>query len=89
MQRPVKIYPPVSVDLVGGLACGTATSAGVTADVAIGMPPQTFDEKDHLNHRYHVKRAVFLASVAEYLEQQADVKVHAWSLLNNDNRCFH
>lgn len=81
------MYPPASVALVGGLACGTATTAAVIADVALQMPGRMFDEKDQLNHRYHVKRALFLACLAEYLERQPDVKVQGWSLLNNDSRC--
>ena len=80
------MHPPKVVSLVGSLAYGTATTGTIVADMAVEMPRETFDEKDYLNHRYHVKRAVYLTCVAEYLEQQACIKVRGWDLMNNDSR---
>ena len=87
LQRPLKVHPPLAVNLIGSLAFGTATAEDVIADVAMEMPRESFDEKDHLNHRYHVKRAVYLTSVAQFLEQQTGVKICGWGLINHDSRC--
>ena len=58
----------------------------MVADVAIEMPRAFFERKDHLNDRFHVKRASYISAVAAHLESRG-FKPLTWVVLNNDSRC--
>ena len=85
LQRRMSLLPPASVSLVGSVARGTALAPDVVADVAIEMPAACFEGKDHINHRFHVKRAVYISAVAAHLKSR-DFKRLTWVVLNHDPR---
>lgn len=85
MQHKMSAMPPAAVDLIGSLAMGTAVGRDAVADVAMEMPGACFEGKDHLNHRYHVKRALYLTAVAAHL-RSCGYKRLTWVLMNEDAR---
>ncbi|XP_077202495.1 nucleolar protein 6 [Paroedura picta] len=62
-----RFLPPVSVKVVGSYLLGTCIKPEVNVDVALTLPREIFQDKDHLNQRYHRKRALYLAHVASHL----------------------
>ena len=64
---------------------GTAVGRDAVADVAMEMPSACFESKDHLNHRYHVKRALYLTAVAAHLRSYGFKRL-TWVLVNDDAR---
>ncbi len=85
LQRKWTAAPPTSVDLIGSFGTETAVGSGVVADVALEMPSGCFEGKDHLNHRYHVKRAAYLSVVAAHLKSRG-IKRLSWVVVNHDAR---
>ena len=81
----MSVLPPASVSLVGSLPRDTAVGSDVVVDVAIEMPKRCFEGKDHLNHRYHVKRAVYLTAVAAHLKARGFKRLN-WVVTNHDPR---
>jgi U3 small nucleolar RNA-associated protein 22 len=79
------LSPPASISLVGSVAKGTALGPDVVADVAIEMPRAMFEGKDHLNDRFHVKRAIYISAVAAHLKSLGFKRL-TWVVLNNDPR---
>eukprot|EP01048_Picozoa_sp_COSAG05_P017212 COSAG05_NODE_2316_length_3241_cov_1.737110_2_plen_373_part_00 len=73
--------PPQEVEFIGSIASGTAVSSGEVldgtytntrgqvqnVDIALQMPRSCFLAKDHLNHKYSDKRALYLAVVLRVL----------------------
>ncbi len=62
---------PSAVHLVGSwpLKAATKRPEGVDVDLALVMPSELFQEKDHMNLRYAHKRAFYLAVVASAIQQ--------------------
>ena len=85
LQRKWTAAPPASVHLIGSVATETAMASDVVADVAIEMPSTCFEGKDHLNHRYHVKRAAYLSLMAAHLKSRG-IKRLSWVVVNHDAR---
>ncbi|XP_026569693.1 nucleolar protein 6 [Pseudonaja textilis] len=75
LQLPFKVkgkfhfLPPVEVNVVGSYLLGTCIKPDVNVDVAVIMPKEAFQEKDNLNQRYHRKRALYLAHLAQHLAE--------------------
>jgi U3 small nucleolar RNA-associated protein 22 len=78
----ITFKPPSSVKAVGGHSYGGALSFNTNnregkdgkeedttpaIDVAIEMPSSCFNEKDYLDHRYHLKRMVYLKHIQKQL----------------------
>eukprot|EP00123_Amoebidium_parasiticum_P006098 comp17152_c0_seq1/m.15971 comp17152_c0_seq1/g.15971 ORF comp17152_c0_seq1/g.15971 comp17152_c0_seq1/m.15971 type:complete len:1225 (-) comp17152_c0_seq1:790-4464(-) len=72
-QQPIKFqfHTPVSVNLIGSYLIRTVTRPDFNVDVAVEIPKEVFDHKDHLNYRYHAKRACYLAVLAKALTQDS------------------
>ena len=85
VQRKWSALPPAGVYLIGSLATETAVGSDVIVDVAIEMPSACFEGKDHLNHRYHVKRALYLTAVVAHLKKRGFEQT-SWVLVNHDAR---
>ncbi len=79
--------PPASVDVVGSYPLQAAARPAVTVDVAVTIPSAWFIDKDQLNHRYHAKRAAYLAHIAKRLRKKPEFADQSWELLNGDARC--
>uniref|UniRef100_A0A8C5RMW5 Nucleolar protein 6 n=1 Tax=Laticauda laticaudata TaxID=8630 RepID=A0A8C5RMW5_LATLA len=75
LQLPFKVkgkfhfLPPVEVNVVGSYLLGTCIKPDVNVDLAVIMPKEVFQEKDNLNQRYHRKRALYLAHLAQHLAE--------------------
>ncbi|KAJ1982448.1 U3 snoRNP protein, partial [Dimargaris verticillata] len=65
----VGFEPPSVVNVVGSFPLQTAcrTRHGSNVDLIVEMPASLFTNDDRLNHRYHGKRAFYLAVVAGIL----------------------
>ena len=87
LQVPLSFKPPSQVKLIGAWAHRTALGTNDYVDVSVDMPKSCFREKDQLNHRYHAKRAMYLAAIAEGLKKSKMFKEHEWGVLDNDARC--
>ncbi|GLC36668.1 hypothetical protein PLESTM_000487400 [Pleodorina starrii] len=61
------VKPPAAVTLVGSYAARAVARPDTTVDVAVQLPTDFLAPKAHLNHRYHVQRAVYLLAVARHL----------------------
>ncbi|XP_033020116.1 nucleolar protein 6 [Lacerta agilis] len=65
-----RFLPPAEVKVVGSYLLGTCIKPEVNVDVAVTMPKEIFQDKDHLNQRYHRKRALYLACLAQHLAKK-------------------
>eukprot|EP00058_Branchiostoma_floridae_P009064 XP_002594552.1 hypothetical protein BRAFLDRAFT_279825 [Branchiostoma floridae] len=62
--------PPTSMKVVGSYLLGFCTKPGMNVDVLLEIPKECLQAKDYLNHRYHRKRALYLACLAASLDKQ-------------------
>ncbi|KAG0049577.1 hypothetical protein BGZ83_005586 [Gryganskiella cystojenkinii] len=82
---------PSAMHLVGSFPLKTVAKAreGWSVDVAVEMPEELFQEKDHMNYRYFYKRAYYLSVLAAAIQEKksgmAAGKIE-FSTLNGDQR---
>ncbi|KAF9902688.1 hypothetical protein BX616_001852 [Lobosporangium transversale] len=82
---------PPAMHLVGSfpLKAVSKTRCGWSVDVAVEMPEELFQEKDHMNYRYFYKRAYYLAVLAAAIQDKksgmSSCKTE-FSTLNGDQR---
>jgi len=71
-QYKLEYQKPVNINVVGSHALKLATRTNTTCviDMVVTMPPELFQEKDYLNHRYFYKRAFYLGCIAAGLQKQ-------------------
>uniref|UniRef100_A0A672TEN5 Nucleolar protein 6 n=1 Tax=Strigops habroptila TaxID=2489341 RepID=A0A672TEN5_STRHB len=62
--------PPTELKVVGSYLLGTCIKPEINVDMAVTMPREIFQDKDNLNQRYHRKRALYLAHIAQHLSKQ-------------------
>ncbi|KAI8481867.1 Nucleolar protein 6 [Branchiostoma belcheri] len=62
--------PPTSMKVVGSYLLGFCTKPDMNVDVLLEIPKECLQAKDYLNHRYHRKRALYLAYLAARLDNQ-------------------
>ncbi|DBB01879.1 TPA: hypothetical protein ACH3X1_000480 [Trebouxia sp. C0004] len=79
-------HPPTGVTITGSSAQQSLAKPNLVIDVAVTIPKACFYEKDHLDCKYHGKRALWLTIVAGHLKKHAVFKQQEWLLLNNDAR---
>uniref|UniRef100_K7G936 Nucleolar protein 6 n=1 Tax=Pelodiscus sinensis TaxID=13735 RepID=K7G936_PELSI len=65
-----RFLPPAAVKVVGSYLLGTCIKPEINVDVAVTMPRAVLQDKDHLNQRYHRKRALYLAHIAQHLSKE-------------------
>lgn len=63
-----KFLPPRSMQTIGGFKTKTALKRTNYVDLAVQMPGECFEKKDIKNQRYHHKRALYLAQIAQLLK---------------------
>ncbi|XP_058027935.1 nucleolar protein 6 [Ahaetulla prasina] len=91
LQSPFKVkgkfhfLPPAEVKVVGSYLLGTCIKPEVNVDVAVIMPKEVFQEKDNLNQRYHRKRALYLAHLAQHLAETNRFGSVAFAYLNGNH----
>lgn len=61
----------VLVHVVGSFLLRTGINLEPNVDVGVLMPAETFQSKDHLNHRYFLKRNLYLAHLAAVVRKSA------------------
>ncbi|KAG0330997.1 hypothetical protein BG000_011298 [Podila horticola] len=82
---------PSAMHLVGSFPLKTVSKSrdGWSVDVAVEMPEELFQEKDHMNYRYFYKRAYYLAVLASAIQDKksgmSSTKIE-FSTLNGDQR---
>ncbi|ELT97667.1 hypothetical protein CAPTEDRAFT_223604 [Capitella teleta] len=72
-----KFLPPKDVHLVGSFPLGTCMRRRLRVDIAVEIPKAVFSSGDVADHRYSLKRALYLAAVAKELQKSdlvTDVK---------------
>jgi U3 small nucleolar RNA-associated protein 22 len=62
--------PPLAVKVVGSYLLKTAIKPDLNVDLALQIPPECLQAKDHLNYRYLHKRALYLCHVAASLRRK-------------------
>ncbi|EFJ32360.1 hypothetical protein SELMODRAFT_407792 [Selaginella moellendorffii] len=77
---------PESFTLVGSYSTRTMARPATVVDLAMRIPKACFYEKDYLNHRYHAKRALYLAYVFKILSKCGLFKSIEWAFLHHDAR---
>lgn len=62
-----QFLPPSVINVVGSFNLDTLCAVEPVIDVAIEIPHACWQVKDHLNFRYHRKRALYLVYIAQHL----------------------
>lgn len=70
-----EFLPPTSVSIIGSYASGVSLGPHLNVDVAIEMPSKCFQGSDHLNHRYHRKRALYLCQIVSHLKKSGIISL--------------
>ena len=86
MQKTMRFLPPISVEVGGQFSRQTLTAPDSHMDVSLGIPTACLLQKDHLNHQYHAKRALYLATIAAELSKVQGLKKQRWHYPTNDPR---
>ena len=85
-QRPLKFKAPEAVEVTGAFATRTMVAPEAVIDVTVTMPTDCFYPKDYLNHQYHARRALYLATAASALQKVAAFRQQRWEYINGDLR---
>lgn len=86
LQKPFRFRPPARVQVVGSFAVCATCAPGPTVDLALQLPPDSLDPKDQLNHRWHAKRALYLAHLAPILKRVPGITIVGWESFAADPR---
>ena len=86
MKSPFVFKSPLQVRYIGGSSIGALSSFSPVARVAVEIPSECFDEKDHLNHRYYAKRVLYLSHVLVGLKKDVGISHARWSKMCTDTR---
>ncbi|ORX82553.1 Nrap protein, partial [Anaeromyces robustus] len=90
IQYKFAFKAPNSVNLVGSYLLQSACKTPIinNIDLAVEMPKEIFQEKDHMNYRYFYKRAYYLANIAANIQDhKKDFKVKMeFDLFQDDQR---
>lgn len=77
------------MEYVGLASIGGVSRFNPVAEVAVEIPRECFDEKDHLNHRYYGKRMLYLSHVLKMLrksKKKANIESCRWEGIISDPR---
>jgi len=75
---------PASVRVVGSYLTKTVAKPCRNVDVAVEMPAECFQPKDHLNYRYWHKRAYYLATIVRALRKHPSLSDLSFNTLQGD-----
>ncbi|KAG0572004.1 hypothetical protein KC19_VG060900 [Ceratodon purpureus] len=85
-KAQLKFVRPEGVETVGSYGTKTVAKPVQQVDLAVRLPKSCFHEKDYLNHRYHVKRALYLVVLKKALAKCAAISSIKWSTFCDDAR---
>ncbi|KAG0170588.1 hypothetical protein DFQ28_001908 [Apophysomyces sp. BC1034] len=87
-QYKFKFQKPAAMHIVGGYALKsiTKTKEAFNVDVAVEMPSEIFQEKDHMNNRYFHKRSCYLVVLAKAIKDSKKNFHLEFSTFNGDSR---
>lgn len=71
--KTLQWLPPSQVEIRGAWKTGTALNKVSPLDVFLEMPYDYLVKSDTLNHKYHLKRAIYLGFVAKKMEKRGEV----------------
>ncbi|PJF19273.1 Nucleolar protein 6 [Paramicrosporidium saccamoebae] len=73
------VMPPTNVTVVGSMLLETMVSPA-NVDISVGIPKELLEERDEVNYRYFLKRAFYLAKLAECLQKMPELQgaVFGW-----------
>lgn len=86
-DQKLKWEPPVTVQVRGSWALDTQIEKVSQVDLFLEMPQDYLMKSDNLNHKYHVKRAIYLGYVAKQLVERGgeeDAVNVTFTLANGD-----
>ena len=86
VQAPLAYHPATEVALIGSFPLQTLAKPHTTLDIAVTLPKACLYEKDYINHKYHMKKALWLSTTAAKLKKHAMYEQLSWVLLNNNPR---
>ncbi|KAK3588803.1 hypothetical protein CHS0354_012016 [Potamilus streckersoni] len=66
--------PPKEATIIGSFTSDTCVKPDVHLDMMVVIPKECIQAKDHLNHRYARKRALYLTVLAKHLDNQPKVE---------------
>lgn len=77
--------PPQSVKVIGSYLLQSLTKPQLNVDVAVEIPQECLQAKDHLNYRYFHKRALYLCFIAAALKKKEKLLTNVkFSYMNSD-----
>ncbi|KAM4049230.1 nucleolar protein 6 [Anomaloglossus baeobatrachus] len=77
--------PPSSIKVVGSYLLEMCIKPEINVDVAVTMPQEILETKDHLNQRYLRKRALYLAYIAARLEHKKIFSSVKFAYMNSNH----
>lgn len=77
--------PPSSIKVVGSYLLGTCNKPEINVDVAVTMPQEILQAKDHMNQRYLRKRALYLAYIAAHLSKSKIFSSVKFAYMNSNH----
>eukprot|EP00112_Aurelia_sp_Birch-Aquarium-sp1_P004342 Seg149.9 transcript_id=Seg149.9/GoldUCD/mRNA.D3Y31 product="Nucleolar protein 6" protein_id=Seg149.9/GoldUCD/D3Y31 len=75
---------PSTIKVIGSYLLSTVTRPNHNVDLAVGLPEDCFQAKDHLNFRYHTKRAMYLTILASKLSAWNEISSVQFGRIAND-----
>lgn len=82
----LSFQPPSQVAVVGSYATRAVARPDTIVDVAVEMPAGCFQPRDHLGHRYHAKRALYLTTLAQRLSREPSFAAQSYGTFHGDPR---
>ncbi|CAL8143169.1 unnamed protein product [Orchesella dallaii] len=82
LNQSLKWHPPSTVEILGSWSVGTALNKVSSVDIFLEMPFEYLLKSDYKNHRYHIKRAIYLGFLAKKLKKRGDQVT--FSLVNGE-----
>lgn len=85
-QRPLRFGSPDAIEVGGDFATKTLAAPDASLDIWLTIPATCFLHKDHLNHQYHIRRALYLAGIALELNKLAIFRTQHWEFHQQNPR---
>lgn len=72
LKGKFSFFPPNQLKLIGSFALGTIMNSNTVIDIALEIPRRFWVKSDHLNYRYHLKRALYITYLAHKFNQEGN-----------------
>ncbi|ESQ53434.1 hypothetical protein EUTSA_v10024292mg [Eutrema salsugineum] len=77
---------PNGFTVCGSYSIRSMAKPDASVDLLLHLPKECFYEKDYMNHRYHVKRCLYLCVIRKHLLSSSSFEKVEWSTLQNEAR---